>query len=83
MSAGPTARRQLGRLPEPAAAAVIETLRAIAENPQRIGKPLARELQGRFAARRGPYRVIYQLDDNEKLVLILAIGHRRDIYRGR
>lgn len=90
MSAGPwrirvtaPARRQLGRLPESAAAAVIETLRAIAENPRRIGKPLARELEGRFAARRGPYRVIYLLNENERLVLILAIGHRRDIYRGR
>jgi mRNA-degrading endonuclease RelE of RelBE toxin-antitoxin system len=77
------ARRQLDRLPESAAAAIVETLRALAENPRRLGKPLALELEGRFAARRGPYRVIYEIDEAEKLVRVVAIGHRRDIYRRR
>lgn len=77
------ARRQLERLPEPAAAAVLETLQTIAENPRRLGKPLTRELEGLYSARRGPYRVIYELDDAEGVVRVVAIGHRRDIYRQR
>lgn len=79
----PPAHRQLARLPESAAAAVIETLRAIGENPHRLGKPLALELKGRFAARRGPYRVIYEIVESERLVLVVAIAHRRDVYRRR
>jgi mRNA-degrading endonuclease RelE of RelBE toxin-antitoxin system len=79
----PPARRQLDRLPESAATAIIETLRAIAENPRRLGKPLALELEGRFAARRGPYRVIYEIVESEQLVLVVAIGHRRDVHRRR
>ena len=59
----PPARRDLMRLPEKAAAAVIEAFDAIAANPRRVGKPLQFELLGRWSARRGPYRVIYRIDD--------------------
>ena len=77
------ARRQFDRLPISIAAAVLETLDVIAENPRRLGKPLMLEHEGRFSARRGPYRVIYELDENERLVRVIAIGHRRDVYRRR
>lgn len=77
------ARRQFDRLPIAVAAAVLETLDAIAENPQRLGKPLMLEPEGRLSARRGPYRIIYELDPDEHLVRVVAIGHRRDVYRPR
>jgi mRNA interferase RelE/StbE len=78
----PPARRQLDRLPLSVAAAIVETLAAIAENPQRLGKRLSLELEGHWSARRGPYRIIYEIDQEEHLVRVVAIGHRRDIYRG-
>jgi mRNA interferase RelE/StbE len=77
----PAARRQLRQLPERYAAAVVELLPAIADNPKRLGKPLRFELEGRWAARRGPYRVIYALDENAHAVIVLAIAHRADAYR--
>jgi mRNA interferase RelE/StbE len=77
------ARRQFDRLPIAVAAAVLETLHAIAENPRRLGKPLMLEHKGRFSARRGPYRIIYELEEEAHLVRLLAIGHRRDVYRRR
>lgn len=79
----PTARRQLGRLPERYAAAVVELLPAIAANPKRLGKPLRFELEGRWAARRGPYRVIYMLDEKARAVIVLAVAHRADVCRPR
>ncbi|HEY7456964.1 MAG TPA: type II toxin-antitoxin system RelE/ParE family toxin [Solirubrobacterales bacterium] len=79
----PTARRQLGGLPERYAAAVVELLPAIADNPKRLGKALRFELEGRWAARRGPYRVIYMLDEKERAVIVLAVAHRADVYRPR
>jgi mRNA interferase RelE/StbE len=79
----PPARREFDRLPISVAAAVLETLDAIAGNPRRLGKPLMLEHEGRFSARRGPYRIIYELDDNEHVVRVIAIGHRRDVYRRR
>jgi mRNA interferase RelE/StbE len=76
------ARRQFDRLPIEVAAAVLETLEAIRGNPKRLGKPLMFEHEGRFSARRGPYRVIYELHETQHfLVRVVAIGHRRDVYR--
>jgi mRNA interferase RelE/StbE len=77
------ARRQFDRLPISVAAAVLETLDAIAENPQRLGKRLALEHEGRWSARRGPYRIIYELVEEKRLIRVIAIGHRRDVYRPR
>jgi mRNA interferase RelE/StbE len=77
----PTAARQLAALPERYATAVVELLPAIAANPRRLGKPLKFELEGRWAARRGPYRVIYEIDEQAGVVRVLAVAHRSDVYR--
>lgn len=77
------ARRQLDRLPVSVAAAVLGTLEAIASNPRRLGKPLRFELEGCWSARRGPYRVVYRIDDEARVVSVLAIAHRADVYRPR
>ena len=79
-----TAERALGRLPEGVAAAVVEFMvGALTESPRRVGHPLRQELTGLWAARRGPYRVIYEIDDGEQLVKVLRIDHRADVYRPR
>jgi mRNA interferase RelE/StbE len=77
------ARRQFDRLPLSVAAAVLETLDAIAANPRRLGKRLVLDQEGRWSARRGPYRIIYELLEDELVVRVVAIGHRRDVYRPR
>ena len=77
----PTAKRALGRVPEKVAAAAVEFIYgSLAENPHRVGKPLRRELEGLHSARRGDFRVVYQIAD---VVIIVAIDHRADIYRAR
>ena len=45
------------------------------------GKPLKGELKGRYSYRVGSYRVVYLVRQRELLVLIIDIGHRRNIYR--
>jgi mRNA interferase RelE/StbE len=77
------ARRALDRLPEKAAAAVAETINAIGSDPHRLGRPLRFELEGHWVARRGPYRVVYRIDERERTVEIVAVGHRADVYRRR
>lgn len=51
------------------------------EQPYRVGKRLLPPLEDRFSARRGTYRVIYQVDDVARVVTVVDIGHRRDIYQ--
>lgn len=79
-----SAERQLGRLPERIAAAVVEfMLGPLCKNPRRVGHPLQRELAGLWSARRGAYRVVYEIDDAELRVTVLRIDHRSDVYRPR
>lgn len=77
------ARRAIeNTLPESVATAVWEFVNgALADNPQRVGKQLVRELAGYWSARRGQYRVIYVIDDNQVTVTVVTIDHLRDVYR--
>ncbi len=79
-----SAERQLARLPERVAAAVVEFIVGpLCENPRRIGHPLQRELAGLWSARRGAYRAVYELDDSRQVVTVLRIDHRSDVSRSR
>jgi mRNA-degrading endonuclease RelE of RelBE toxin-antitoxin system len=53
----------------------------MSREPRRVGKPLRRELAGVFSARRGPYRVLYRIDDDASTVSILRVDHHADVYR--
>jgi mRNA-degrading endonuclease RelE of RelBE toxin-antitoxin system len=64
-------------------AAIELMLGAIADEPRRVGKPLVGELHGLWSARRGDYRVIYEILDTDRVVLIHRVQHRRDAYRPR
>jgi mRNA interferase RelE/StbE len=77
----PSARRDLNRLKESAASAVLETIDHIAQAPHRVGKRLQFELEGLWSARRGPFRVIYRIDEDARLVQIITIDHWADVYR--
>ena len=75
-------RRVLTRLPEKVATAVVEFLYgSLAASPHRVGKPLKLGLEGLHSARRGDYRVTYRIDDQRRLVTVIAIEYRSDIYR--
>ena len=69
------------RLPETVAAAVLEFCdAALAVNPHRVGKPLFGPLAGCHGARRGTYRIVYHIDEAARIVHVLDIDHRSDIY---
>jgi mRNA interferase RelE/StbE len=77
-----TAQRELRRLPEKIATAVVEFVYgSLADNPQRAGRALHLELVDHHAARRGEYRIVYRIDDQKHVVLIVHVDHRADVYR--
>ena len=51
------------------------------DDPRRFGKPLRHELQGLWRYRIGDYRAVCQIEDNHLVVLVVAVNHRRQIYR--
>lgn len=78
----PAARAIRESLPEAVAFAVIDFITGpLLENPRRVGAPLRGELEGIWSARRGTYRVLYRVDEENREVIVLRVGHRRDIYR--
>lgn len=82
--AGPAARAIADRLPEAVAAAVVEFITGpLLENPHRVGTGLSGPLAGTHAARRGTYRVLYVIDDDNHLVTVKDVDHRGDAYRRR
>jgi mRNA-degrading endonuclease RelE of RelBE toxin-antitoxin system len=84
LALAPSAERVLARLPERIAPAIVEFLVGpLLEAPERVGKPLQRELAGYWSARRGAYRIVYRLDHDAQTVRVVRIEHRSDVYRPR
>jgi len=82
--AGPAARAIAEQLPEAVAIAVIEFLAGpLLEQPHRVGTPLRRELVGLHSARRGTFRILYRIDDEGRVVTVMRVEHRSDVYRPR
>lgn len=80
----PSAQRTLARLPEGLATAIVEFLTGpLLDQPERVGRPLQRELVGYRSARRGAYRIVYRLLEEESVVRVVRIEHRADVYRTR
>lgn len=81
----PAARALSERVPEKVAVAVYEFITtALLENPQRVGKRLLLPpYEGTWSARRGSYRVLYEIDDDRRIVVVTAVEHRGQVYRSR
>lgn len=78
------ARKQLDKLGSQEAARITRYLRdrvAPSEDPRQFGKALAGELSGYWRYRVGDYRIVCRLIDDRLVVLVVDIGHRREIYR--
>ncbi|MBE4720467.1 type II toxin-antitoxin system RelE/ParE family toxin [Pseudarthrobacter sp. AB1] len=72
------------RLPETAAAAIVEFVTGVlADDPRRLSKPLTNELLGLRTARRGDYRVLFTLDIEQHTLYVHRIEHRADLYKPR
>lgn len=72
-------KRSFKRLPRDVQERVYEKLVLLLQNPY-LGVRLGGELSGLFRLRIGNYRVIYAIDEEKKLVILLDVGHRRRIY---
>ena len=80
-----SARRSLEfELPEKIAVAAFEFIMgALRDNPRRVGKPLREPLAPMYSARRGEYRVIYQIIERRLVIEVVSISHRREAYAPR
>jgi mRNA interferase RelE/StbE len=78
-----TAKKQLAKLDKPIAKRIIQWMRERIEtydNPRLWGEPLVGEFSGLWKYRIGTFRLICEIKDNLLIVLVLEIGHRKEIY---
>ena len=78
------ARKQLDKVGSQAAGEITRYLRdriAPSDDPRQFGKALVGELSGYWRYRVGDYRIVCQLIDDRLVVLVVEIGHRREVYR--
>jgi mRNA-degrading endonuclease RelE of RelBE toxin-antitoxin system len=69
-------------VPLNAARAIFEFIRGpLSQDPWRVSKPLHDELDGCRGARRGEYRIVFRVDEERRVVRVLRVDHRSDIYR--
>ncbi|AOS84197.1 plasmid stabilization protein [Chlorobaculum limnaeum] len=75
-----SARKQLEKIQESDRNRIIDSIRSLAEKPRPTG---SKKLSGRQAwrIRIGSYRVIYEIQDSELIILVVTVGHRREVYR--
>jgi mRNA interferase RelE/StbE len=79
----PAAERQLRKLDPPGRRRVQAAIDLLAVDPR---PPAARQLvggAGEWRVRTGDFRIIYEIQDQHLLVLVVKVGHRRDVYERR
>jgi mRNA interferase RelE/StbE len=77
------AAKELRKLDRQAQQEILRYFReriATEEDPRRFGKPLSHDLAGLWRYRVRNYRMICNIEDNKLVVLVLHVGHRKDIY---
>jgi mRNA-degrading endonuclease RelE of RelBE toxin-antitoxin system len=79
-----SAIRDLDATPLRVAPAIVEFLYGpLAANPRRVGKPLRDDYAGSFSVRRGTYRILYDIEDAERVVRVFRVSSRAQAYRRR
>ena len=77
----PAALRQLAELPRPDQKRIKERIDGLAADPRPHGAKKLRGESDLFRLRSGNYRIIYSVEDVRLIVLVIRIGHRREVYR--
>jgi mRNA interferase RelE/StbE len=75
-----SAEKELRQIPAKDLSKVVEKLKSLAQNPRPHG---VEKMEGgeRYRLRQGDRRMIYLIDDAEKLVTVIKVGNRKEVYR--
>ncbi|MBI2441695.1 MAG: type II toxin-antitoxin system RelE/ParE family toxin [Lentisphaerae bacterium] len=75
-----SAQKNIARLASSLQDRIFHAIRELASNPRPVG---VKKLAGREAwrIRTGEYRIIYEIYDDSRIVIVIVVGHRREVYR--
>lgn len=72
--------REFHSLPNEIAVRIEEAINALRHDPRPVGSKKLTAREG-YRIRKGDYRILYVIDDKQRIVRVYRVGHRRDIYR--
>lgn len=78
----PSAKKELLKFPKKDLQRIIDKILLLSQNPRPTG---CEKLSGeeKYRIRQGNYRIVYSIEDLELIVIVVKIGHRKDVYRKR
>ncbi|VAX37883.1 mRNA interferase RelE [hydrothermal vent metagenome] len=74
------ADKQLQKLPEETQRRIVRALEELEDDPRPHGSAKLKGEENLYRIRMGDYRIIYSIEDNKLIVIVVRVGHRRDIY---
>ena len=77
----PSAARALGRLDRPEQRRLARRIDALAGEPRERGAEKLHGTDNRYRVRVGDFRIVYEIEDALLVVVVVRVGHRRDVYR--
>jgi mRNA interferase RelE/StbE len=77
----PAARRSLSKLPREVQTRLARKIEALTRTPRPAGVEKLKGIPDLYRLRAGDYRILYQIQDKILLVLVVQVGHRREIYK--
>jgi mRNA interferase RelE/StbE len=75
-----TAEKELSKIPKKILRQVVTKIQNLADEPRPMG---AEKLSGeeKYRIRQGDYRIVYSIDDKLRVIDVVRVGHRREVYR--
>jgi mRNA interferase RelE/StbE len=77
----PSVRRDISDVPKPVLKRIMSAIRALENDPLPRGTTKLKGSQDTFRVRVGEYRIIFEVDFSERIVSIIHVANRRDVYR--
>ena len=74
------ARKKIERLDSSIKLIIKKAIESLLTNPYK-GKPLSYELAGLYSLRTYDYRIIYRIKENQLIIIVISVGHRKEIYK--
>ncbi len=75
-------KKDIRRVPPRELDRIVQKITALAENPRPAGYTKITGSSNLYRIRHGDYRIVYSIHDDRLVVLVVKIGHRREVYRG-
>lgn len=74
------AKKKIEKLDKSIRLVIKKAIESLSSNPYK-GKPLSYELAGLYSLRTSDYRIIYRIKEKQLIIIVITVGHRREIYK--